>query len=189
MIAILKPFDQATQMLEGDKYPTLSLVNVVLNAIDTAILEMVGIHTERIARSLVRILAQQLQHRQNATASDLQTMAALLDPRTKPDATSPLWHRFPEFIGSDRTKLHSNESSSGVQVDVPAITTDLFYALTPKKSGQAPDLVTELNSVKQEGPVGVGQQVDGKWRNNDCMAWWRSNAHRFPRLVQVAQVD
>src|ERR1700747_670719 len=96
-VEVLRPFSQAMEALEGDQYPTLSLVNLLFNGI-TATLMKLAPQATRPVRNLIVHLQQQLQERENISEiRDLRSMAALLDPRTKNDVEEHYWGMLPQF--------------------------------------------------------------------------------------------
>jgi hypothetical protein len=82
VIEVLTPFKQATEALEGDQYPTLSLVNFFFTGISQTLLKMAP-SVERVVRSLIVKLEQEMARREQPHTKKLRNMVAMLDPRTK----------------------------------------------------------------------------------------------------------
>jgi hypothetical protein len=107
--AILMPFFQATEVLEGDKYPTLSLANLFITRILDKLLEMVKATTSDTSRNIIVVLSQVLQRRLENTVTTIRSMTALLDPRTKNEVNPELWDELPHFL---KQYVHEAEVSN-----------------------------------------------------------------------------
>ena len=84
---VFKSFFQATEALEGDKYPTLSLVGLLFNGILRTQQKLIRQDMGKTVQTLVVSLLKELSQRTVNSASELRNMVMMFDPRTKREAT------------------------------------------------------------------------------------------------------
>lgn len=185
----LKSFFQATQTLEGDKYPTLSLVSLFFNAITRALQKLISFKTSRIARNLIGNLQTELTKRFDNTSTELRNMVAILDPRTKNDVEQKLWDRFPSWVQEIQGNVEEVEVHDDVEVREGEMNGDLFANIvrnkphTPRLS-----LLEEVEMLKAMPLMELGVMIGGKYRYHNPCDWWRLNMGKLPILSSIARI-
>src|ERR1700747_3240202 len=102
-VEVLRPFSQAMEALEGDQYPTLSLVNLLFNGI-TATLMKLAPQATRPVRNLIVHLQQQLQERENISEiRDLRSMLPCSTRARRMTSRSITGECLPQFVRGSRS--------------------------------------------------------------------------------------
>ena len=209
ILLVLKPFYQATTALEGDVYPTLSLVHFFYAAI---IHTLTGAITRPnftpLATKLANALTVEMGKRWASTAAMATSLACMLDPRTKglnmfpPTTHDEMWELlFREaFDYHKRDETHSPVASvAQAQTDMKdEAALDLFSALQsfhvpvqvhqPDAPSLVNDLRAEISSWKATPSAPLFSTKEARTYTDPLGIW--SEYHdlkRFPLLTPLAR--
>jgi hypothetical protein len=189
VIEVLTPFKQATEALEGEKYPSLSLVNFFFHGISTTMINM-SPQVDRNVRALIVKLQQELQSRDMEETVHLRNMVALLDPRTKTQVDDNAWDEFTDFVPKF-VKQIPDEKSEDKPNKLHKIDGNLFTngALKPRQTEKVLSLADEISLWRKVPPVDLFYtDTCGKVRYVNPLEWWKINGGKMKQLGLVAQI-
>jgi hypothetical protein len=206
VVNILKPICAMIDTLEGDSYPTLSLVQCLCVALkklaDKHLLEENQKHTvSDTVVSLCTILATGIEKRflykpLNGLDDEympIDYIAAVLDPHTKhlPFLRSDTERQF-VYLAVDRI-LSDGDKLSEPSLDVIP-TTDLEKLLksldSPEKKPEQRSGVLRMNSRKNLYSLELATYLDETRAtfSESTLAWWRGKAVKYPGISELAKI-
>lgn len=178
----LKPFNEATIMTSADKYPTLSVVVPLYNAILDHMNLWMTFNTNPgdVLHSAVIAAYAKIKLYYNLS-SDCYTIATVLDPRFN------ILFYDQEGEGQDSVQAIKEvvegvyktfyQEHDGVSDPTPLAPTTMFSHLYPKKKKVS---INEFQSYLSEPALG---EVSA----SDMLLWWKDNSKRYPNLSRMAQ--
>lgn len=181
MREVLKPFQQASEAIEGEKYPTLSLTNGLFRGIMRALERLMNLRlpVDRVARDLMLTLHRELTRRSAQTMTDLKKMAEILDPRTKRHANTLHWEKLPKFVRTYVDPAPNNSEKPAV----PELNGDIYYDL--EIITEQTNLEKEIASYRAEPELPLFTASGGY---SDPMAYWKERKDQLPELSQIAEL-
>lgn len=187
VVAILEPFEEATKLMSGDQYTTISLVIPVVRGIVTEIEEHIEpvLKTE-VAKVVLRDWVSSLHRRMDSYEDmDLTSFATMLDPRMKERA-------FLNKENSDRTRegLLDELSARISQSSVSAVTNPAVGLETSQeaKSTQKVRILGFLDEEDHCAELMLRQYLEIKPqpRNSNPLEFWTSSYSSATPLCEVA---
>ncbi|XP_064475601.1 E3 SUMO-protein ligase ZBED1-like [Ornithodoros turicata] len=194
VVAILEPFEDATKLMSGDQYTTISLVIPVGRGIVTEIEEHIEPTLKTtVAKIVLQELVSSLHRRMDSYEKrDLTSFATMLDPRMKERA-------FLNRANSDRTReglvdeLSARISESSVSaVASPAV------GIETSQEDKSTQKVRILRFLDEEGhtpltPTSSAElmlrqnlEIKPQPRNSNPLEFWRSSYSSATPLCEVA---
>ncbi|KAJ8259988.1 hypothetical protein GJAV_G00175790 [Gymnothorax javanicus] len=176
LVEVLEPFEEATDMVLGDKHVSISLALPCVLGLRKHLSET----ATRQCTSILVGLAQSLDRRLSAILEDpLHITATVLDPQFKLSWSSDTeWHR--QLLLKEMAK----HTQSGTSPQVPSPEPQpppskrckLFSFMKQRPASQAKSIEQELATYLHEEP-----------RDEDPLCYWKRKATDFPLLSQVAK--
>ena len=183
IMTFLKPFNEATIMTSADKYPTLSVVVPLYNAIlDHMNLWMTLYTTPGDVLHSAVIAAYAKIKVYYDLSSDCYTIATVLDPRFN-------------IIFYDREGEEDQDSAEAI-VQVVKRVYENFYQEKINVSNPTPhpprSMFSHLYSKtkvvpKDELQSYLTEPALGEVSSSDMLLWWKSNSRKYPTLSRMAQ--
>ncbi|KAG9331150.1 hypothetical protein JZ751_019942, partial [Albula glossodonta] len=177
LVEVLEPFEEAMDMVQGDKHVSISLalpcvLGLRKHLSETATRQCTGVLVG-LAQALDRRLATILE-------DPLHVTATALDPQFKLSWSSDTeWHR--QVLLKEVAK-HTQAGASSPQVPTqepqppPSKRSKLFSFMKQRPASQAKSIEQELATYLHEEP-----------RDEDPLHYWKRKATDFPQLSQVAK--
>ncbi|XP_036386591.1 zinc finger BED domain-containing protein 4 [Megalops cyprinoides] len=175
LVEVLEPFEEATDMVQGDKHVSISLalpcvLGLRKHLSETATRQCTGILVG-LAQSLDRRLAGILE-------DPLHVTATALDPQFKLSWSSDTeWHR--QVLLKEvakHTQASSPQVASQEPQPPPSKRSKLFSFMKQRPASQAKSIEQELATYLHEEPT-----------DEDPLHYWKRKATDFPQLSQVAK--
>ncbi|KAJ8367340.1 hypothetical protein AAFF_G00320740 [Aldrovandia affinis] len=179
LVDVMEPFEEATDMVQGDKHVSVSLalpcvLGLRKHLAETAIRQCTG---------MLLGLAQALDRRLAAILEDpLHVTATALDPQFKLSWSSDIkWHR---QVLLKETAKHLQAAVGGGSPQLPRQEPQLPPSKRSKLFSFMKQCQTsQTNSVEQELDTYLHEDT----RDEDPLHYWKRKATDFPQLSQVAK--
>lgn len=175
LVEVLEPFEEATDMIQGDKHVSISLALPSVLGLRKHLAEVV---THQCS-GLVTGLTQALDRRLAGILEDpLYVVATTLDPQFKLSWSSDRdWHKqvFLEEVAKHAQPVSTPEPSSEAQ-SAPSKRSRLFSFIKERPAMQAKSMEQELGAYLHEEPT-----------DEDPLQYWKRKSIDFPLLSQVAK--
>ncbi|XP_035244248.1 zinc finger BED domain-containing protein 4 [Anguilla anguilla] len=176
LVEVLEPFEEATDMVQGDKHVSISLALPCVLGLRKHLSET----ATRQCTGILVGLAQSLDRRLAAILEDpLHVTATALDPQFKLSWSSDTeWHR--QVLLKEVAKHTQGGASPQVPSPEPqpppSKRCKLFSFMKQRPASQAKSIEQELATYLHEEP-----------RDEDPLHYWKRKATDFPQLSQVAK--
>lgn len=193
---VLRPFEEATKAVSGDKYMTASLVIVLAEGLKNVCSKLQKENYHQRVNNVLNKLLSGMNDRDrwgNIIGSHTLVRCTFLDPRFKniPFTENHLQMIKSDIIEKTASIISANRSDNEVQHTLP----------TPTASGneQGFSIWSSIDSkVSQIQPSGTNTsraiievqrylEDDIQNRNTDALKWWMDNKHNYPYLSQLAR--
>ncbi|XP_062872135.1 zinc finger BED domain-containing protein 4 [Trichomycterus rosablanca] len=175
LVEVLEPFEEATDMIQGDKHVSISIALPSVLGLRKHLAEVVT----HQCTGLVTGLTQALDRRLAGILEDpLYVVATTLDPQFKLSWSSDRdWHKqvFLEEVAKHAQPVSPPEPSSEAQ-PVPSKRSRLFSFIKERPTMQAKSVEQELAAYLHEEPT-----------DEDPLQYWKRKSIDFPLLSQVAK--
>ena len=194
VLDVLRPTADMLRQLEGDSYPTLSLVQcsalALLNSIEIELQnETASGHASNCVREVYRTLKKSIFNRFIYTPSQMEDympidyVAAALDPRTKLLAivdTPAMRNRVWDWIESQLKAMHPSDDHADSIGSFSSINEAMNpYFSTGARSIRPNSLSVEIDRYKSESAI---------LYNSNPLEWWKVNEYAYPNLARLARV-
>lgn len=193
---ILEPFEDATDILQGQKYASICLVIPTYIGLKTNLEK--AKETTRYCQNLIEILTNSLEKRLGHVVKDsLYCIATFLDPQFKLKwcSSEAQCLQVKAMLIREHSVLSASSSSSN-ELEIVCDNTDVTTANTKKTK------ITRLFSFMEgtetvEKPSGLEEQYQAYLdshmphlaENNAfpfALTYWKENAGKYPQLAQLA---
>lgn len=175
LVEVLEPFEEASDMVQGDKHVSISLALPCVLGLRKHLAEVV---THQCS-GIVMGLSQALERRLAGILEDpLYVTATTLDPQFKLSWSSDSdWHKqvLLEEVGKHTRPLSPLEHHSEAQPS-PSKRCKLFSFIKQRPTAQAKTVEQELSTYLHEEPT-----------DEDPLQYWKRKSIDFPLLSQVAK--
>lgn len=175
LVEVLEPFEEASDMVSGDKHVSISLALPCVLGLRKHLAE---VNTQQCS-GIVMGLSQALDRRLAGILEDpLYVTATTLDPQFKLSWSSDSdWHKqvLLEEIGKHTRPLSPLEHHSEAQPS-PSKRCKLFSFIKQRPTAQAKTVEQELSTYLHEEPT-----------DEDPLQYWKRKSIDFPLLSQVAK--
>ncbi|XP_026097908.1 zinc finger BED domain-containing protein DAYSLEEPER-like isoform X2 [Carassius auratus] len=175
LVEVLEPFEEASDMVQGDKHVSISLALPCVLGLRKHLAEVV---THQCS-GIVMALSQALDRRLAGILEDpLYVTATTLDPQFKLSWSSDSdWHKqvLLEEVGKHTRPLSPLEHHSEAQPS-PSKRCKLFSFIKQRPTTQAKTVEQELSTYLHEEPT-----------DEDPLQYWKRKSIDFPLLSQVAK--
>lgn len=175
LVEILEPFEEATDMVQGDKHVSISLALPSVLGLRKHLAEVVTHQCTGLVTGLTHALDQKLA---GILEDPLFVTATTLDPQFKLSWSSDRdWHKqvLLEEMGKHTQPVSPPESSSDTQPS-PSKRSRLFSFIKERPSTQAKSMEQELAAYLHEEPT-----------DEDPLQYWKRKSIDFPLLSLVAK--
>ncbi|XP_076840715.1 zinc finger BED domain-containing protein 4 isoform X2 [Brachyhypopomus gauderio] len=175
LVEILEPFEEATDMVQGDKHVSISLALPSVLGLRKHLAEVVTHHCMAVVTGLSQALDQRLA---GILEDPLYVTATTLDPQFKLSWSSDRdWHKqvLLEEVGKHTQPVNPPEPSSEAQ-PCPSKHSRLFSFIKQRPTTQAKSMEQELSAYLHEEPT-----------DEDPLQYWKRKSIDFPLLSQVAK--
>ena len=186
LVKALRPFEVATTFFSYEENTSLSCILPVIFGLLESLKEC-GEDSAAI-REFKKMMVGELKRRwvlESLDTSSYMVLAAALDPRFKQlkflkdseiqSVKSELTERMDAFV---EQKLQNSSSSDEPQAKKRKTALDILLGEEDTPSSTVSSTTEELNQYMAEKPIP---------RKSSPLAWWKENAHRYPRLSTVAR--
>lgn len=175
LVEVLEPFEEASDMVSGDKHVSISLALPCVLGLRKHLAEV----TAQQCSGIVMGLSQALERRLAGILEDpLYVTATTLDPQFKLSWSSDSdWHKqvLLEEVGKHTRPLSPLEHHSEPQPS-PSKRCKLFSFIKQRPTAQAKTVEQELSTYLHEEPT-----------DEDPLQYWKRKSIDFPLLSQVAK--
>ncbi|XP_055044678.2 zinc finger BED domain-containing protein 4 [Misgurnus anguillicaudatus] len=175
LVEVLEPFEEASDMVSGDKHVSISLALPCVLGLRKHLAEV----TTQQCSGIVMGLSQALERRLAGILEDpLFVTATTLDPQFKLSWSSDTdWHKqvLLEEVGKHTQPLSPLEHHSEAQPS-PSKRCKLFSFIKQRPTTQAKTVEQELSTYLHEEPT-----------DEDPLQYWKRKSIDFPLLSQVAK--
>lgn len=175
LVEVLEPFEEATDMVKGDKHVSISLALPSVLGLRKHLAEVVT----HQCTGIVTGLSQALDRRLVGILEDpLYVTATTLDPQFKLSWSSDRdWHKqvLLEEVGKHTQTVSPPEPNSDTQPS-PSKRSRLFSFIKQRPTTQAKSMEQELSAYLLEEPT-----------DEDPLQYWKRKSIDFPLLSQVAK--
>ncbi|XP_036446812.1 zinc finger BED domain-containing protein DAYSLEEPER isoform X1 [Colossoma macropomum] len=175
LVEVLEPFEEATDMVKGDKHVSISLALPSVLGLRKHLAEIVT----HQCTGIVTGLSQALDRRLAGILEDpLYVTATTLDPQFKLSWSSDRdWHKqvLLEEVGKHTQAVSPPEPSLDTQPS-PSKRSRLFSFIKQRPTTQAKSMEQELSAYLLEEPT-----------DEDPLQYWKRKSIDFPLLSQVAK--
>lgn len=191
---ILDPFAAATKMLEGDLYPTLSLVSLVFATILRKLSRIEQKPLHNLSKRMIHILNHSVVERMKTIVKGITTVTTALDPRTKnlEMCSEETWRLVFQLAVDCGNLLNVTPSMPPQPLPVPQDTETTFLDDMQAFTEAVPQhplpcieekVSCEIGEYKKQAtlPLKVGDAY------SDVFVWWREHKSKFPILAVLAQ--
>ncbi|KAJ8411981.1 hypothetical protein AAFF_G00142480 [Aldrovandia affinis] len=177
MVEVLEPFEEATDMVQGDKHVSISLALPCVLGLRKHVTETATRHCPGVLVGL----AQALDRRLAPILDDpLHVTATALDPQFKLSWSSDVeWHRqllLKEVAKHTQAAAGGGGGGSQEPQPPPSKRSKLFSFMKQRPASQAKSMEQELDTYLHEEP-----------RDEDPLHYWKRKATDFPQLSHVAK--
>uniref|UniRef100_A0A4W4ELJ2 Si:dkey-109j17.5 n=1 Tax=Electrophorus electricus TaxID=8005 RepID=A0A4W4ELJ2_ELEEL len=175
LVEVLEPFEEATDMVQGDKHVSISLALPSVLGLRKHLAEVVTHQCTGIATGLSQALDRRLA---GILEDPLYVTATTLDPQFKLSWSSDRdWHKqvLLEEVGKHTQPVSPPEPSSEAQA-CPSKRSRLFSFIKQRPTTQAKSMEQELSAYLHEEPT-----------DEDPLQYWKRKSIDFPLLSQVAK--
>ena len=177
LVEVLGPFNEATEMISGESYPTLSLVYPVFCNLWTLATDLKSVAKHPETQALCRSLAADLRVRWINTIRDEHLIACFLDPRFKhltfiDDANLRKYVR-------DLAETKFREATKGMEEKEPAPPVHVHQRR--KSLLESMKQMTGSHS-KSDDEISTYNSLPILDISTDVLAWWRENESKLPHL-------
>lgn len=175
LVEILEPFEEATDMVQGDKHVSISLALPSVLGLRKHLAEVVTHQCPGLVIGLTHALDQKLA---GILEDPLFVTATTLDPQFKLSWSSDRdWHKqvLLEEMGKHSQPVSPPEPSSDAQPS-PSKRSRLFSFIKERPSTQAKSMEQELAAYLHEEPT-----------DEDPLQYWKRKSIDFPLLALVAK--
>ncbi|XP_072553038.1 zinc finger BED domain-containing protein 4 isoform X1 [Salminus brasiliensis] len=175
LVEVLEPFEEATDMVQGDKHVSISLALPSVLGLRKHLAEVIT----HQCTGIVTGLSQALDRRLAGILEDpLYVTATTLDPQFKLSWSSDRdWHKqvLLEEVGKHTQAASPPEASLDAQPS-PSKRSRLFSFIKQRPTTQAKSMEQELSAYLLEEPT-----------DEDPLQYWKRKSIDFPLLSQVAK--
>lgn len=175
MVILLSPFKEVQEILEGEKYVTISLVYPLINVIKKKLSSLntspfVGAHIGKLKQDLL----QGLQNRFDFFESSY-IIATYLDPRYK----QTLQNSDKKWVMSKLSELIG--SPSEIQIQEPPLKKNIL-----QEAWSNVEIVSE-NKTKYPDEVNLYEFQKQEDQRSDILGWWKTKSVLLPNLSKIAK--
>uniref|UniRef100_A0A9J8AYZ2 HAT C-terminal dimerisation domain-containing protein n=1 Tax=Cyprinus carpio carpio TaxID=630221 RepID=A0A9J8AYZ2_CYPCA len=175
LVEVLEPFEEASDMVQGDKHVSISLALPCVLGLRKHLAEVVTHQCSGIVMGLSQALDRRLA---GILEDPLYVTATTLDPQFKLSWSSDSdWHKqvLLEEVGKHTRPLSPLEHHSEAQPS-PSKRCKLFSFIKQRPTAQAKTVEQELSTYLHEEPT-----------DEDPLQYWKRKSIDFPLLSQVAK--
>ncbi|XP_042606508.1 zinc finger BED domain-containing protein 4-like [Cyprinus carpio] len=175
LVEVLEPFEEASDMVQGDKHVSISLALPCVLGLRKHLAEVVTHQCSGIVMGLSQALDRRLA---GILEDPLYVTATTLDPQFKLSWSSDSdWHKqvLLEEVGKHARPLSPIENHSEAQPS-PSKRCKLFSFIKQRPTAQAKTVEQELSTYLHEEPT-----------DEDPLQYWKRKSIDFPLLSQVAK--
>uniref|UniRef100_A0A9J8BAG5 HAT C-terminal dimerisation domain-containing protein n=1 Tax=Cyprinus carpio carpio TaxID=630221 RepID=A0A9J8BAG5_CYPCA len=175
LVQVLEPFEEASDMVQGDKHVSISLALPCVLGLRKHLAEVVTHQCSGIVMGLSQALDRRLA---GILEDPLYVTATTLDPQFKLSWSSDSdWHKqvLLEEVGKHARPLSPIENHSEAQPS-PSKRCKLFSFIKQRPTAQAKTVEQELSTYLHEEPT-----------DEDPLQYWKRKSIDFPLLSQVAK--
>ncbi|XP_051515051.1 uncharacterized protein LOC127418498 [Myxocyprinus asiaticus] len=175
LVEILEPFEEASDMVQGDKHVSISLALPCVLGLRKHLAEVITHQCSGIVMGLSQALDRRLA---GILKDPLCVTATTLDPQFKLSWSSDTdWHKqmLLEVVGKHTQPLSPLEHHSEAQPS-PSKRCKLFSFIKQRPTTQAKTVEQELSAYLHEEPT-----------DEDPLQYWKRKSIDFPLLSQVAK--
>ena len=184
---ILKPYEDVTKVISGEKYCTSSLVIPLCNGLKNVLSRLLRNPFSDAAMNVLKALQEGLEKRLgNVQKSNTLTLATFLDPRFKQIVLGSVGDDVKKVINLVAQKISEEFTTTEIQESIEREENDLsiWFDVDKIVSTAQPQGTFRSRSI-----IEVQRYLeDGNLqRNKDPLQWWCENKHIYPNIAKVAQ--
>lgn len=198
LCTVLRPFEEATKAVSGDKYMTASMVIVLSEGLKNVCNQLQNESLQTRVNIVINRLLSGMQERDrwvNIIGSHTLVRCTFLDPRFK---NIPFTQNHLQLIKSDIIEriasiISSNRSENEVEPTLLTPTAPLtenekefsIWSSIDSKISQIQPTGTSTSRAIIEVQRYLEDDIQN--RNTDPLKWWKDNKHNYPYLSQLAR--
>ncbi|XP_021004027.1 zinc finger BED domain-containing protein 4-like [Parasteatoda tepidariorum] len=194
VVEVLRPFEEITRELSGEKYVTASKIPVIVKGLISVCNKLSMKSIQPITQDILKHLNTGLTSRLGRVQlNETVTICSILDPRYKTlalETTSAefMKKRLIEFVASEvKKKMLSQE------INMPP--SELSAQEPSKRMSAWDDFDSIVSTQKPQGTalsaatVEVNRYLDASYlpRTMNPLLWWKENYHLFPTIAKIAK--
>lgn len=192
MVSILRIFAKATDFLQGQRYPTMNMVLIILADIEKSLKECHSQSSSNFEQKISKILLGGFEKR--FSANDFMVVAAFLDPSMKklPIIIKHLEENETTIV--DMLKNFQNKfklAPTLLQPITPATTATTNETHSPIKRMRL-ELLQRHNDSENVQPSLDVEVAKYNLKEGelvvDPIVWWQQNGQQFPQLQKLANI-
>ena len=187
--SVLEPLAEATTMISGEKYVSLSVVKPILTALFKKHLHPSEADTALVAQLKAVISARLESLYSNQEVNRLLCLTSVLDPRFKTLRFLPAAERTTTIGFLENSVAMALDSESEEELDrepLPKRRKGLLDYTDSDSSGSASPSTRSAACIEKEISLYRSDEVM-LTKSGDPLLWWKRNEHRYPTLAELAR--
>lgn len=197
MVAVLRTFVDATDFLQGQKYPTLNTVLIFLIDIKKTLQDILKENVSDFSKKIVTIVLAGIEKR--LAANDFIVAAAFLDPAMKKLAVISEYLEKNDTTIVEILKKMQTQFILAAETEPVTVQSEKEQSSIPRPPSKTKRIRLELlqrhidaeaNNAKPSLEVEVTKYtlIEGGDTIDDPLNWWKENAKHFPQLSKLANI-
>jgi hypothetical protein len=167
--SLLRPFEEATNAISGQKYASICLLLPIFQSIELHIKTCEPSNSEDIS-SCAKIMLKKLDKYKTLMINDITEFAVVVDPRLKfdyfEDSTSDMKTKFTNFFN----QFYALPAESAIEEPSTSFITSIYK----KRKTDSSNEIEKYINFPTEG------------HESDPALWWKNNISHFPNLSKLA---